>query len=339
MTSRGTERRIHRAPQITVQFEITPELHNALQEWSASVPTLYFLDICVVNFTKQSSGAIEKDARKARLIGRLRYLDRPQHKFSYLLALIEKVSDPRGLLSDDELEAQVLGDVAALRAFFQNAAVVEPDEFLVDYLRGLRKDPHESMRPQYLTFLKTANNRFKLRDSVSPRRRFQMAQAIVQVADALSISRQHPLVLVTLACLYGNHSAKKIMKFKADAATFDAENALADIMVISRFLPRKLEIEDAGLRGNGCMRSEFITDDRGLLGVLKCFDVQAVSFNEGSDVCQTRTDVRVNFLELLADLAHLHQSRPKEIENPAKRALEEYDRICELLLQPTGALS
>jgi hypothetical protein len=338
MTLRDVEREIHRAPQITVQLEITPELLNALQEWSVSVPTLYFLDICVVNFTKQSSSVVEKDARKARLIGRLRDLDRPQHRFSYLLALIEKVSDPRVRFSDDELEAQVLGDVAALRAFFQNATVVETDEFLVGYLRELRRNPHESMRPQYRTFLLTANNRFKLRDPVSPRGRFQMAQAILQEADALSISRQHPLILLTLACLYGNLSAKKIMKFKADAETFDAENALTDIMVISRFPPRKLEIEDAGRRGTGCMRSEFITDDRGLLGVLKCFDVLAASFNEGNDVYRTRTDVRVNLLELLADLAPLHQSRPKEMEDSAKGTLDEYGRICELLLQPTGAL-
>ena len=138
MTSEKAEREFHRGPQITFQMELTPEQYAALQEWSASVPTLYFLDICVVNATKLSDAAIEKDARKEKCIAHLRGLDRHQHSFSYLCALIEKVSDSRGATSDVDLEKQVLGDVAALRMFFKNARVHEPDEFLISYLRELR---------------------------------------------------------------------------------------------------------------------------------------------------------------------------------------------------------
>ncbi len=337
MRSRDSETQIDRAAQMSVQMEVTPEQHSALQEWAASIPVLFFLDICVVNLAKTAKDTIERDARKASLVDRLRSLDRPQHAFSYLLALIEKVSDPRSELSDQELEAQVLGDVAALRAFFKNARVQEPDDFLVNYLRELRRNPHERMRSQYLTYLGIVNSQFALRNPVAPRRRFKMAQAIVQEADRMSVARQHPLVLLTLACLYGNVHAKKIMKFKADAAMFDAENALADIMVISRFLPLKLEIEDHGRNEGGYPRCEFITDDGGLLGVLKCFQVEAVTLKEKSDVLETRTDVRVNFLELLTDLASSRQDR-SELNARRDEVPDEFEKICELILQPPNAL-
>jgi hypothetical protein len=123
MMSQSTEKEFHRRPQITLQMQLTAEQYTTLKEWSASVPTLYFLDICVVNATKLSDAALERDARKAELISHLQDLDRPQHSFSYLFALIEKVSGSQGSLTDAELENQVLADVIALRAFFKNAQV------------------------------------------------------------------------------------------------------------------------------------------------------------------------------------------------------------------------
>ncbi|HEV7286733.1 MAG TPA: hypothetical protein VGN75_17920 [Kaistia sp.] len=338
--SRSIEKEFHRQPQITLQMKLTSEQYAALKEWSESVPTLYFLDICVVNATKLSGIALERDARKAKLIDHLRDLDRPQHSFSYLFALIEKVSDSQGSLSDAELEKQVLADVAALRAFFKDAHVQEPDNFLVTYLRELRRVPPELMRPHYLKFLETANNQFALQNPVSPMLRFRRAEEILKEADALSVARQHPVVLLTLACLYGNTSAKKLMKFKADAENFNAENALADIMAISRFARFKLEIEHLGRQGSAkYFRSEFITDDDGLLGVLKCFEAQAVKFEEKGDAHETRIDISVNLEQLLTDLAAKRRDKPQETENLTKRKPDEYEQVCNLLTQaPDNAL-
>lgn len=338
MTSEKAEREFHRGPQITFQMELTPEQYAALQEWSASVPTLYFLDICVVNATKLSDAAIEKDARKEKCIAHLRGLDRPQHSFSYLCALIEKVSDSRGATSDVDLEKQVLGDVAALRMFFKNARVYEPDEFLISYLRELRGAPHELARPNYLVLLEAANNQFDLKNPVSPMLRFQRAEKILKQADALSIARQHPVVLVILACLYGNPSAKRLMKFKADPAKFSAENALADIMAISRFASLKLEIEHVGRQGGSYLRSDFITDDDGLVGVLKCFEATAVKFQEKGDTYKTRLDVRVKLEQLLTDLAAKPLNEQRRAEGRLEQESDEYEQILNLLAQvPEGA--
>jgi len=132
-----------RGPQIRLTSEASPELDALMSRWSDEIPTLYFVDICVANVTKRSRQAVEGDARKAALFDRLKELDKQQHSFSYLLALTEKVNDSRGQLTDAELEEQILRDAAALRAFFVHARVIESDEFLVSYVRALRRTPHE----------------------------------------------------------------------------------------------------------------------------------------------------------------------------------------------------
>lgn len=95
MTSNGNDSEFVSGHEIKLTLSLTPEQAMAMQAWSDAIPTMYMLDICVVNATKLSEWALANDARKAALVRHLRHLDRPQNSFSYLLALIEKVSDPR----------------------------------------------------------------------------------------------------------------------------------------------------------------------------------------------------------------------------------------------------
>ena len=106
MTSNGNNSEFVSSHEVKLTLSLTPEQAMAMQAWSDAIPTMYMLDICVVNATKLSEGALAADARKAALASRLRHLDRPQNSFSYLLALTEKVSDLQVSLSDDELETQ-----------------------------------------------------------------------------------------------------------------------------------------------------------------------------------------------------------------------------------------
>ncbi len=332
MASPGSGEEFRCGPQIKLTFESSPELNALMRRWSDEIPTLYFVDICVANVTKRSRKAVEGDARKAALFDRFKELDKRQNSFSYLLALTEKVSDSRGDLADAELEEQILRDVAALRAFFVNARIVESDAFLVGYVRALRRTPHELSQHAYIQFLRAANDRFVLGNSVARPLRLQKAEEILKEADALSIARRHPVVLVTLGCLYGNPSARKVMKFKADAARFDAENALADIMIISRFLPRKLEIEQLGREGKASfLRSHFITDDDGLASILRCFEGEAVRSESKGDVHQTQTSVTVNFGLLFPELRPSTGGESDQTEGPAQSVLSEPEKLCELL--------
>lgn len=330
MTSQDKEFR--QGPQFTAQVAATPEQYAALKEWSASVPTLYFLDICVVNATKLSEAQLVEAPRKARLVAHLHSMDRPQHAFSYLGALMEKVSDSRELLSDAELRAQIVNDLAAMRRFFKNAKVLEPDDFAIDYLEELRAKPAELARPNYLSFIRLLNNHLALRDPVSPALRFQKAQEILKEADKLSISKQHPLVVLALACLYGNAAAKRVLKFKADVDQFNAENALADVMAIPRFAERKLQIEEDGRRGGKYLRSDFLTDDDGLTNVLRCFEPIAVRVRENEDGAEIEHNIRVNLDELLTDLkSHVRPNRGAHDHLQTEQNPSEFERLLRLL--------
>jgi hypothetical protein len=329
MASPGPGEEFRRGNQITLTFESSPELNAYLEKWSDEVPTLYFVDICVANVTKLSRNTVEGDARRTAWVNYLKRLDKPHNSFSYLLALAEKVNDSSGELSDAQLREQLLRDIAALRTFFVNAGVIELDEFLTGYAQEFRETPHELLQDAYIQFLRIANDRFALGNAVARPLRLRKAEEILKEADALSIGRQHPVVLVTLACLYGNTSARKVMKFKADAARFDAENALADIMIIARFLQRKLEIEQLGREGEvRFVRCIFLTDDDGLAGILRCFEGEAVRSEQKGDVHQTQTNVTVKFELLFPEMPALTGGESDKTEGSG---LSEPEKLIELL--------
>jgi hypothetical protein len=301
---------------ITLKMSLTPEQHNMMKEWSLSVPTLYMLDICVVNATKLTNASLVKDHRKAKLVNYLRELDRPANCFSYFFALMEKVSYSRGIETDEDLERNILSDLSSMRDFFKNARVGETDDFVLAFLKELRGEPIETKREDYLNFLNDLNNKFKLSNSVTPKQRLKKAAEIIERADNFAISKQHPVVIIGLACLYGNLAAKKLMKFKAAPQRFDAENALADIMLISRFAGVKLEIEQMGRNGTGYPRSDFITDDNGLIEIIKCFKPSIVKHKDKQEKHETQLTMTVDLKILLTEIQ-----------------MNEYKQILDLLIQ------
>jgi hypothetical protein len=287
--------------EITIQMKLTPSQCSVIQKWSENVPTLYMLDICVVGATKFSEEMLKKQPRKAKLVTTIRNLDRPDNGFSYLLALMEKVSDSRGKLTADELKEQIIKDISSLRNFFKAARVVETDDFLISFLEELMGEPIEKERPNYLNFLKKLNNHFKLHNSIAPTQRIEKAKEIILEASSNSISPQHPIVLISLACLYGNQSAKKLIKFKDNPDRFDAENALADISLISRYAKRKLELETYGRNGSYYKRVDFITDDSALMELGELFKFKAVKYRDIIGGQKSELTVDVKYKELLTD--------------------------------------
>lgn len=287
--------------EITMKMTLTPEQYSMFKEWSAIVPTLYMLDICVVGATKLTEESLKNQPRKANLVTELRNLDKPNNCFSYLCALMEKVSDSRGMLTSDELKDQILADISYLRSFFKKARVAEQDEFLIAFLEELMGEPIENKRAEYLSFLEKLNNNFKLQNSISPKKRLGKAKEIILEASSLTISTQHPIVTIALACLYGNLSAKKLMKFKENKNEFDAENALADILLISRFAKIKLEIEHHGRNGSGYPRVSFITDDNGLSELVNCFKPRTVKHQDKIDGRESQLTMTVELAKLLTE--------------------------------------
>lgn len=302
---------------ITLNMSLNPEQYNMLREWSLSIPTLYMLDICVVSTTKLSDTLLEKNQRKADLVNHLRELDRPNNCFSYLFALMEKVTDSRNIDTNEQLEEKILSDLSSMRNFFKHARIGETDEFVLAFLKEIRGNPIEEKRSDYLKFIEALNNHLKLSNPASASQRLKKAKEIITTADSFDVSRQHPIVIVGLACLYGNLAAKKLMKFKANPEKFDVENALADIMLITRFANIKLEIEQIGRNGaSGYLRSNFITDDNGLIEIIKCFTPNVVKHIDKYDGRETQTTMTVNLKNLFTDIQ-----------------MEEYDHLLDLLNQ------
>lgn len=294
--------------------------------------TMHFLDICAVDVTKRPEAELAAKPSKAALVARLRDLDKKGDRVSYLMALMEKVSDTRDRLSDAELRANIINDVACMRRFFLNASVAEPDEFLLNYLDQLRRRPVERSKLAYLEFLRIANDRFKLAIPVSRKRRIGLAEQLVAAADALGIPRQNTVLIVTLARLFGNAAATKVVKFRAEAQAFDAENVLADIMTIGRFLERKLELEKDWRQGlSDFQHATFVTDDVGLQEVLACYEGHSVSSRNLDGHHEVRITGRVEFAKLLTEISH--EAGP--LLDPADESSagpSEYDRVCALLL-------
>ena len=299
---------------VSFKMNLTPEQYQVIKEWSLSIPTLYMLDICTVNVTKLTDTSLESNSHKARVASFLREIDRPANGISYFFSLMEKVSDSRGIDTNEELEKKILSDISALKKFFKKARVVEPDDFILAYLNELRRVPVEIKRSDYLSFLRALNNEFELYDTVASKDRFSIAVRMIEAAKALDIVRQHPVVVIGLACLYGNRAAKKLMKFKSISERFDPENALADIMMISRFAQFKLEIEHKGRSQSGYMRAEFLTDDNGLIQILECFSPTVVKHVDKDEGRETQLTMNVSLEKILTEISD-----------------EEYDEILSLL--------
>lgn len=317
MPNKENVKEFTKSDSITLTMQLNREEASMMREWALSVPTLYMLDICVVSATKLKSSSLEANPRKATLIDHLRELDKPQHSFSYLFALMEKVSDSRGIDTDDELEAKILSDLESIRNFFTKAQIVESDEFILSFLKNLRGNPIEEKRSNYLGFLTALNNQFNLSNPTSPKHRLDKAEQIIKQTNHFDFSKQHPIVVIALACLYGNPAAKKLMKFKDNPENFDPENALADIMLISRFASIKLEIEHLGRSGNAqFLRSEFLTDDDGLIQILRYFTPDRVKHIDHDEGRETHTTMTIKLNDLLTDIP-----------------IEEYDHLLNLLNQ------
>lgn len=289
--------------EITLTFKNQPGLKDFFEAWSRMVPTLFLLDICVVGLTKLDRDNLDNNNRKAKFIDVLKKYDETQHCFSLLPALMEKVSDSRGLKPAEEIKKQLIDDINAMRVFFKNAKVYETDEFILNFADELMGKPIENKREDFLIFLSLMNDSYKLHNSITPDERIEKAREIIDEAIKLNISPQHPLVIIILACLYGNPSAKKILKFKDNPEKFQAENALADIMLIQRFAKIKLEMEYYGAEDKlRFPRVEFLTDDIGLSDLIKYFKPQKVQIKDSELGSETLFTFTINLDKLFTEI-------------------------------------
>ena len=73
-------------------------------------------------------------------------------------------------------------------------------------------------------------------------------------------------------------------------------------MAISRFSQIKLQIEYYGRNEGKFLRSNFITDDDGLIELIKCYKPRFVRYEDTTDGCQTLLSFDVDLKRILTEI-------------------------------------
>jgi hypothetical protein len=293
--------------QITMRVSLPREqveaFRSAMQQWMLRVPTVYFLDICSIGHIKTYLQKESfKDEHHEGSIQALWELDLPHNSVSYLPALMEKASDQRSKFSAEGFVVEARRDWDAMRAFFKNARVCEPWEFVGAYATELFGVHPEQSNPAYLAFLQFANEQ-SLHNPIAEAKRLEMAQVLCAKAQELGISTSHPVVLVPIACVYGCLDARRVLKFSAKSENFNPGNALGDIQSISRIAGTLTDfIQRAGASGGPFKNGKFKTADSPLHNMLRYFTVRSVSTTEMPDRAVHKISISVDAPGLYPEL-------------------------------------
>lgn len=292
--------------QLTVSIPNTPEYRDfmgVIQQWSKEIPTLFFLDLCTISKIKKSLARdLSESPEESETLAELRYNDLPQNGFSYLPALMEKASDTKSNFDVEGLKEEAIRDLTAMRSFFKNANVYEPDEFVSNYVAELKEVHPEILGPKYHEFLNYINN-LKIFNNIAVEKRFGAAKKICDEASRLGVTKGHPLILAALACVYGCSPAKKVLKFKNNPEEFSSSNALGDIQIIQRVGTLSQMVEESAQAGNApYFRTKFVTHDKHLNDFYRYFFINEVISDEGEDSTENRYEMTVKADKLFPDL-------------------------------------
>jgi len=183
------------------------------------------------------------------------------------------------------------------------------------YIRELKGAHPETLGESYHAFLNFVNAT-GIYNSLASNKRMGVAKSICDKADELKISRFHPVVLASLACIYGCLPAKNVIKFKKNIDDFNSSNALGDIQLIQRIGVLAQEIEEAGRNGSGSyLRTCFITADVGLEKFYSFFNVNEVKTELNEDGSKNEFSVTVKSHYIFPDLyASAGELRDSECE-------------------------
>lgn len=268
--------------KMTITGEFSKEVLDALASWDKLIPTLYFLDICVISHIKDFQAGVDLSEHKQQIIAQISRIDLAHNGISYLAALVEKASDQMNLMTTEELITQANLDIFAIQRFFKEARLIEMPRFIHEFIRSLKGEHPELLGSSYHMFLQFANAS-GIHNTAAPSKRISVAKMLCEKAVELGIPKQHPVVLTTLACVYGSIPAKKVMKLKQNPREFNSSNALGDILFAQRFGKYRQAIEAVSSLEGRFVRSDFVTSDQYLQTFISYFDFQEVLTQDSDD--------------------------------------------------------
>lgn len=187
-------------------------------------PNMYFLDRCaVIEIKKVLNGEPFND----RWIALLKNLDRfPNIIFTYLAA----IEGNRALSDLQAKQAFLVQEALAMSDFFKHT--LKDSERLANNSAALTSLGQEPMFDLYVEFYKQVNP--LLINDISKNDAPKLHAQIISIADGLGINNSDLIVICSLAKLWGNPHAKKVLKFKRQPDDGHIFGAVSDIMFLTR---------------------------------------------------------------------------------------------------------
>ncbi|EIU7615496.1 hypothetical protein L3I75_004357 [Vibrio vulnificus] len=263
--------------RIKIKTNITHENQGFLelfQRLNDITPTLYFLDVCTISNIKKEL-ADESGEYKSPNARFLRSIDTEINGISYFPSLMERVSDQNNTPTVDDLKTEARRDLEALDLYFKKIKLVEHLDFIDHFIEEICGGHIEASASLYHEYLNKVNS-MGIADTKSQKERLEFAKKIVDEANKLGVAQSHPVVISTVACIYGCISAKKVLKFKTNPSAFNSSNAIGDIMLMQRVGEFTYDIESLS-KSCRFVRAKLVTDDHHLRLFYDYFFVQDFS--------------------------------------------------------------
>jgi hypothetical protein len=213
----------------------------------------YLLDRNVISLIRdRNNGKKQTDSNKISMLNRLNKIDRKRSFISPFLSVIEGKTGKSE--SIDEIKKTILTDSKTLTTFFKVAKV--DGDFLIQNQSYISKVFNGFKQNNYLYFLEECSSH--LYQKVKNNK--ETETDILRLANKYEINLSHPTVVCCLSTLYGNKSARKVLKPKLK--NYNSYNALSDLMHITEIYHI---ISMANLNENfKVFNIEFLTLDKGL---------------------------------------------------------------------------
>ena len=180
----------------------------------------------------------------------LRELDSSSNQISSFLSIVEGSTGIDE--SPQEKENTLEHEVYIIQKYFTKA---ETDG---QYLLDKKKEISELFSNNYIEENGLKYQKFiydiqsLLLESVSKLKRFEFLEKILKLAYKYNVNQKHPIVICSIAVLYGNNEVRRVFKFKkkCDEETrrkdsYNVYNVYNDLMIISRVRRIKQILKDS----------------------------------------------------------------------------------------------
>jgi len=247
---------------------------------SIQTDTLFLLDRNVVSVIKVAiAGKEQKGNKEQRMLDFLRGIDMPQYAISPLPSLMEGEHGREDNVTEKTMQLEK--ETEAVSRFFRSARtdseyLKSAKDMFAQLFAGLREadwDARAAFRTKAAPLII---------EPVAPAARRAVEDKFAELAISGGLKRTDGIVVLFVACLYGNLDARKVLKPTKPDSTY---NVLSDVHLIPRIALVKSVARELPIQ----LKVRFLTLDGGLEQVL---DNIRIVFPEITDDGELQTQVK-----------------------------------------------